>query len=396
MFLGRRMNFLTGLLLAGSFTGFSAIACAQATATAPADATPLGTPAMVGPIAASAPHMIDGGPFGQIAINGVFSGFGAWQSHPVAGDQGGIADISNGQVFVQKAAGKIQYYFQAGAYNFPSLGTPLSTTANIVSGFYGPLPMAYIKLVPNNAFSFQAGKLPSMLGAEDTFSFQNIDIERGLLWNQENSITRAVQLNYAVKKLSASLSWGDGFYSNRWNWLTGSMSYAFSAANSVTFAAGGNFGNTNYSTSATPAAQNNSTIYDLTYTHTAKKWMLQPYFQFTHVSEHPQIGIFRTTSTQGEAILGYYTLPHHMSLGGRFEFISSTGNAAEGAANLLYGAGSNALSLTVTPTYQRGVFFARGDVSFVHAGSTTPGAVFGPHGTDNSQVRGLLEAGFLF
>ena len=94
--------------------------------------------------------------------------------------------------------------------------------------------------------------------------------------------------------------------------------------------------------------------------------------------------------------MGFYSLPHHMSLGGRVEDISSTGDANQGSANFLYGPGSNAVSLTVTPTYQRGTFFARGELSYVHAGNATPGDVFGHNGTDTSQVRSLLEAGFLF
>ena len=323
-------------------------------------------------------------------------GFGLWQDNPAANDQGAIADISNGQIFLQKSSGTIQYYLQAGVYNFPSLGVSSISTADTLTNFYGPLPMAYLKIVPSSQFSFQAGKLPTMIGAEDTFSFQNINIERGLLWNQENAITHGVQVNYSGKKLSSSLSWGDGFYSNRWNWLTGSLTYTFNAANSLGFAAGGNLGHTQYTTTATPAAQNNSVIYNLIYTHTAKSWMIQPYFQYTYVPSYREIGIGRATSTQGEAVLGYYSLAHHVSLGGRFEYISSTGSAANNSANLLYGAGSNATSITITPTYQKNMFFARGEFSYVHTGTYTSGDAFGPNGSDSSQIRGLLEAGFLF
>ncbi len=363
---------------------------------AAAEATPLSSPAMEGPLAAASPNMFDAGPFGKLAVNGVLSGFGVWQSNPVPGDQGALADLSNGQVFLQKPTGVVQFYVQAGAYNLPALGAPFLSTASTIRELYGPLPMAYLKIAPKGPFSFQAGKLPTLIGAEYTFTFENVNIERGLLWNQENAITRAVQVNYTKSKLAASLSWGDGFYSNRWNWLTGSATYAFNTANSLILVVGGNLGNTSYSTVATPAAQNNSSIYNIIYTHTAKNWMIQPYFQFTHLSEHPQIGVDRTSSTQGEAILGTYTLPHHMSLAGRLEFISSTGNTTQRTANFLYGPGSNAGSVTITPTYQNKAFFTRGEVSFVHTGSSIAGDAFGSKGTDTSQVRGLVEAGFLF
>jgi hypothetical protein len=52
------------------------------------------------------------------------------------------------------------------------------------------------------------------MGAEYTFTFENMNIERGLLWNQENAINRGIQVNQTIGK-SASLSWNDGFYSNR-------------------------------------------------------------------------------------------------------------------------------------------------------------------------------------
>jgi hypothetical protein len=84
------------------------------------------------------------------------------------------------------------------------------------------------------------------------------------------------------------------------------------------------------------------------------------------------------------------------SLPVRFEYISSTGSLASGAPNLLYGPGSNAWSITFTPTYQYKIFFARAEISHVGTNSTTPGLVFGPNGTNTTQTRGLLEVGILF
>src|SRR5215471_3453001 len=90
------------------------------------------------------------------------------------------------------------------------------------------------------------------IGILATFSFQNMNIERGLLWNQENAVNRGIQLNDTYKKLTASLSWNDGFYSNRYTWITGSLTYAFNAANSLVFVGGGNAGAYAKNTLATP------------------------------------------------------------------------------------------------------------------------------------------------
>jgi hypothetical protein len=76
--------------------------------------------------------------------------------------------------------------------------------------------------------------------------------------------------------------------------------------------------------------------------------------------------------------------------------IGSAGNLANGAPNLWYGPGSNAWSITFTPTYQYKIFFARAEISHVGTSSTTAGFVFGPNGTNTTQTRGVVEVGILF
>lgn len=353
-------------------------------------------PPMAGPLAAAEARTFDAGPLGTLDISGVLSGFGTWQGHPDPTDQAARADISNGQVFIQKTSGLFQFFVQAGAYNLPSLGMQFLSTRSTISDYFGPLPQAYLKLAPKGNFSFLIGKLPTLIGAEDTFTFQNINIERGLLWNQENDVNRGAQINYSKGKLSSSLVWNDGFYSNRFNWFTGAVTYSPTTADSIEFVAGGNLGHTAYSTVATPLYQNNSRIYDLIYTHTAKRWLIQPYFQFTDVPVDRKIGVAHATYTQSEAVLGTYTLSHGPSLAGRAEYISSTGSAADKSVNLLYGPGSQAWSLTLTPTYQKKAFFARGEFSFTQAVNSTSGQAFGPHGDNSNQARALFETGFLF
>jgi hypothetical protein len=351
---------------------------------------------MAGPLSTAAPGILDAGPLGKLNMTGVLSGFASAQSNAAPGDRTARADISNGQIFIQKTSGLVQYFLQAGVYNFPSLGTSEISTHKAISDFYGPLPQAYLKLAPRTDFSLLIGKLPTLIGAEYTFTFENLNIERGLLWNQENAVNRGVQVNYAKGKLSSSFSWNDGFYSNRYNWITGTAAYAFNAANSLQFVAGGNLGRTPYSSSASPLIQNNGSIYNLIYIHTAKRWMIEPYIQYTRIPAEADIGVGHASSTLGGALLGNYAFTSHLSLAGRAEYIGSTGNTIDGSANLLYGPGSRAWSMTLTPTYQEKAFFARAEFSVTCANNSNPGNVFGPKGTDSSQVRGLIEAGLMF
>jgi len=124
--------------------------------------------------------------------------------------------------------------------------------------------------------------------------------------------------------------------------------------------------------------------------------MIEPYFQYTYVPLDVKIGVNRATATQGEAVLGSYSFAHDLTMAGRVEHISSTGSASDRAVNLLYGPGSQAWSLTLTPTYQKKAFFARGEFSFTQAVNHTPGQGFGPNKANSSQARGLVETGFMF
>ena len=67
-----------------------------------------------------------------------------------------------------------------------------------VSNLYGPLPVAFLKLQPAENTFIEIGSLPTLIGAEYTFSFENMNIERGLLWNQEPAVSRGIQLNHTL------------------------------------------------------------------------------------------------------------------------------------------------------------------------------------------------------
>jgi len=137
-------------------------------------------------------------------------------------------------------------------------------------------------------------------------------------------------------------------------------------------------------------------MYALVYTYTKGSWIIQPYVQYADVPTNQKIGISKGASTRGGALLLNHTFPHGFSLAGRGEYISSTGSAADGSVNLLYGPGSAAWSLTLTPTFQYQRFFVRGALSLVRANPDTLGYSFGPTGMNRNQPRGLIEAGFIF
>ena len=405
---------VSGTALAWGLLGFSANSARADEPPAPgeppaaeqpaaAPTSPLIAPAMSGPLTFQLPPTkFDLGAFGDVYLNGIGSGLFQWQNNVVPnvipGNRSTLADLSNGQLMLQKTDGLFQFYVQGGAYSISSLGTPYISAATATFGssspagrLWGPFPQGFAKIVPTESFNIMAGKLPTLIGAEYTFSFQNFNIERGLLWNQEPAISKGAQANYTAGPLALSLSFTDGFDSGVWNWLTGSAAYTLDPANTISFVAGANLGQTNKNTLRTPLSQGNSQIYNLIYTYNAEPWTITPYFQATHVPTNNSIGIADSASTFGGAVLVKYDLGGGFNLGGRLEYIGTTGNN-----NLLFGPGSGAFSMTLTPTFQYQYFFARGEVSWVKANGITSGAGFGSSGTNTSQTRLLVETGILF
>jgi hypothetical protein len=103
------------------------------------------------------------------------------------------------------------------------------------------------------------------------------------------------------------------------------------------------------------------------------------------------IGITSSASSFGGSVLTDYSLGGGFFLGARLEYIGTAGSN-----NLLYGPGSGAFAVTVTPAYQYLNFFVRGGFAWVKAANVTAGLGLGPGGTNNSQTRVTIDAGILF
>jgi hypothetical protein len=398
-------------------------AATPAAPAAPA-ANPMATPSM-GPTLSANPDPFNFtlGPAGKIYVTGALTGMAMTQNNVTPGDHQSWADITNAQIFVQKTDGIFQFFVEAGDYSLPALGTAYVKSSSEVPNTFGVVPVAYGKLAPTSWFSIEAGKLPTLIGAEGIFTFENMNIERGLLWNQEPVVSNGVQLNFAKGAFSASISINSGLYSNKWNWISGLATWTINPRDSLTFSAGGYMssnpftGPFTYAGTVTPIPQNNSQIFDLIFTHSQGPFTITPYFQYTNVPAQPEIGLYSSASTVSGAILAKYSITPEISIAGRLEYISSSagsplcyiynppppGDTVRAAdtycypqTSLLYGPGSNAFSVTITPTYQYKVFFARAEFSYTTIGSSTEGYALGPQFSSSNQIRGMLETGILF
>jgi hypothetical protein len=383
-------------LMAGAQTPATPAPAAAPAAPADAAPAPLSTFVLTGPLTWLPPAEFDAGPFGKLSVNGIVTGYAMGQNNPIPGDDTKQATLSNGEIFIQKADGKVQYFIQAGVYTMPTLSAPFVNAQNTVSNFYGPVPVAYLKLPMGKTTQFLLGSLPTLMGAESTFTYQNFNIERGIVWNQENAINRGLQINQTVGKyLTTSLSWNDGYYSNRYSWISGSATLA-KGPHSLVYDGMGNLGQTKFQTAATPI-QNNGYMHAVIYTYTKGPWIVSPYFQYGKLPTNAKVGVAKGTSATGGAFNISYAAKNGFSLPLRVEYLTSSGTATDGSVNLLgFGAGSAGTTFTATPTYQKGGFFARADLAYVNASNSTAGDVFGKAGTDTGQFRTVAEFGFIF
>lgn len=358
---------------------------------AAAHADPLASPSMTGPLSNNPnPYSVDVGG-SKIYISGQLTGMGLTQDHSIAGDKDTRVDLTNAQLEVQKTDGVFQFYVQAGAYSTPSLGAGYVKAADLPDLTYHYVPNAYVKIVPNANFNLQAGILPTLIGAEYTLTFQNMNIDRGLLWNQEPAISRGVQANLTQGPWAVSVALTDGYYSNRYTTGSTLITYTVGKEDTVAFAASTQFKKTSKIRFATPLAQNNGDIFNLIWTHTEGAWQIVPYLQYSHTPKSASIGLTDSGSTFGAAVLGKYTFSPVFSLAGRAEYITSSGQNS-----LLYGPKSKAMSLTLTPTWQLKTFFVRGEVNYTKLDKAAPGLAFGADGMNKSQARAMIETGVLF
>ena len=336
----------------------------------------------------------------NIQFQALATGIGMAQNNPTSGDFNSLVDISNAQLIVQKSSGLVQFYIQGGYYSIPSLGTTYQRASLQTKDSFGLVPLANISFALTNQWLLTAGKINSFGGNENTFTYQNNNIDRGLLWNQTSNVSRGFQASYKQGALSSSVTLNDGFYSNQLSWMGASAKYQLNQKNSTSFVWAGSIKTNTSDTFITPIAQNNSQIFNLIHTYASSRWTISPYLQFTYVPANSSLGILGSSQTTGAAILTNYRFSNKtsdvFSLPLRFEYIGSSGKGNPNAPNLLYGQGSAAWSATITPTYQYERGFIRAELSYVQALNTAQGKAFGPSGNSNNQARLMLETGLLY
>ncbi len=344
---------------------------------------------------------------GPLTIDGVFSAFSLFTSGVNATgsfrtssgvDTNNLTDISNAFLIVNKQSGTFRYGFAAGAYNIPVVGFSLNKTiqngAN--TSLYGALPSVYVEYAPTNSFNVQAGKLATMTGQESTYTYENINIQRGIIWNIEPAVSRGVRGTFTGAKFNAALEVNDGFYSGNRIGFEGQITNTPSTSTTLELVF--MLPNSSAPPNATASIANKQLL-DPMLTYTTGKWQFSPYLLWVNSPKSSALGYTSDEHAFGAVFMSTYSLSSTWSLPLRVEYGKNGGAPTDTSpnANLLgYGPGSGAWTYTLTPTYRRGVFFARAEASDANVQGFTPGIAFGTSGTQSNQFRSGLEAGLQF
>jgi len=397
---------ITGLcLLAWAAVGAAALADGQSTPGAPASPTPSAQPvATATPAPAPSSTSLTLGP---LTVDGVFSAFSLFTSGvnatgaldtPTGVDNTNLTDISNALLIVTKSSGTFRYGFAAGAYNIPVVGFALNKTiqngAN--TSLYGALPSVYVEYAPTSSFNLQAGKLATMTGQESTYTYEDINIQRGIIWNMEPAVSRGLRGTFAGAKFNGALEINDGYYSGNRIGFEGQITNTPSPSTTFEIV----FMLPNASAPPNPTASiANKQLVDPMLTYTKGKWTFSPYLLWVSSPKSAALGYTNDEHAFGAVFMTTYALSSTWSLPLRVEY-GHNGSAITDTspnANLLgYGPGSGAWTYTLTPTCRRGVFFARAEASDVNVQGFTPGTAFSASGDQSNQFRSGLEAGLQF
>lgn len=344
---------------------------------------------------------------GPLTVDGVFSAFSLFTERtnptgsldtPTGADRSSRTDVSNAFVILNKNSGVFRYGFAAGAYNIPVVGFALNPTTQTGANtsLYGAVPSMYVEYAPSSSFNLIAGKLATFAGQENTYTYENSDIQRGVIWNLETAVSRGIRGVFSGAKFNAALELDDGYYSGNRPGLEGEVTNTPCA--NATFEFVWVLPNSSAPPNATTSIANKR-LYNPLVTFTTGKWTFSPYLLFVDSPASTSLGYVTAEHAFGAVFNAAYALNATWSLPLRVEYGDSGGSTTDRSpnANLLgFGPASQVWTYTLTPTYRRGTFFARAEGSLVDLARYARGAGFGTNGLLADQVRSGVETGVQF
>lgn len=349
------------------------------------------------PSATPAPSANLGGAFTVAAFHsGDVNAAGALDT-PSARDIPDRSDLWNLLLNVSAGAGRLRGSASIGSYNFATVGQAINPTLQPGANteLYSALPLAQILYAFDSHLSVAAGKFAALLGQESPFSYQNFNVQRGLGWALEPTVSRGVHATYVNGPLSATLELNDAYYSGTGRAVEALVAYSPSPSTGVQFAA--ILPRSDLGPNPTVTVGNKAE-YNLMYARQIGKLQVLPYLLWVYSPASAALGYTRgERATAAVAIVSYaFTAP--FSLAVRYEDVrnGSASNDVSPNADLIgYGSGSRARTLTLTPSWHAAYGLVRFEYSRVWLTAFTAGSGFGALGKASTQERFGVEIGLI-
>jgi hypothetical protein len=321
-------------------------------------------------------------PIGTINVNGAITVYTIHSNNKIVPNEYKTRyDVGSVIVSFSKPAEPFGFTLIGGAYATPVVGVGLSKTSQYTDPF-SPIPVAYVEYSPMKGLSVQAGKLPTIIGYESAFTYQNNNIQRGLVWNMQPVINNGVRLTYSADPFFVKLGVNDGFYTLS----TTDPKPALEASLGLTPIKDGSIA-LNVIVPHKDSTTNNREL-NLVASYTLDKFSLGADLLYVEAPESNRAGVPENAKASGVALhLSYDLKPFKLS--GRIEYVVDNSDA--GGIDLVgLGNGNKGWTFTITPAYTKGPFFLRGELSYVNADQ--PFTVNGKR----DQTRVGVEVGFMF
>ncbi len=326
--------------------------------------------------------------FGSFNLSGALSSY-VISSDNKTDDKKTRFDIGSAILSISKTAKPFGFTIYGGAYATPVLGAGLSKTTTYTN-YFSAIPIAYLEYAPIDGLSVQVGKLPTIIGFESPFTYQNNYLQRGLIWNMQPVINNGVRILYTQEKYFLKAGINDGFYTLS----TTHPKMAFEGSLGITpikdFSLSFNFlipdKSSKPNDTATPS---NKREFNILSTYTINNLSLGLDLVYVEAPKDDSAGVTEKSKASGGALHLSYSFTQDFKISSRIEYFKD--NTDIGGIDLVgLGDGNKGYSFTVTPMYQKGVVYLKGEFSYVKADKEFTS------NNKNKQSRVGLEVGFLF
>ncbi len=205
---------------------------------------------------------------------------------------------------------------------------------------------AYIQL-KQGMFEVEAGRILTNVGGEAPFTWQNVNIQRGLVWSAEPVFYNGVRVSTDIENFSVYAGVNDADSSDGKMALEAGVSTSFDRVDAAL-------------NIFVPDAsdKNNVRVYNLTLN--LNYFEKLPLTFYADYLDKPQKG--SDANGWGAALLGEFKVNDKVSVGGRVEYVNNDGDGEVYSI----GTGNNAWTFTITPKYQVNKYlYIRGEASYV-------------------------------